>query len=125
MQISASSALGWRCTREGEGRGLVLARELEDRQGEVARVGAEETGSANVPGDGSGNNTKAAASLLDLSVGGELGNEQEKEGEVQEDYDEIEKSVSESPLSRNKRKKRTHRRGGRDQASFGKRRGAR
>lgn len=64
---------------------LVLARQLENWQSEVARVGAEEASSADVPGNGSRDDTESATSRLNSSDGGELGNEEEQEGEVQED----------------------------------------
>lgn len=73
------------CFRTCNEEHLVLAGELDDGEGEVARVGGQETSGSDVPSDGGGEDTKRTTGGLDLGVAGELGDEEEQESDVEEE----------------------------------------
>ena len=64
--------------------------QVEDGQGEVACVGAEETSRTNVPSNGSCDDSECTPGHLNLRLGCELGNEEEEKGEVEEEEEQDE-----------------------------------
>lgn len=64
---------------------LVSARKFDDGKRKVARVGGEQAGRTDVPSDGSGDDTKCAASCLNCRDSSELGDKQEHKRNVEEE----------------------------------------